>query len=330
MAAARQPTFATVWRNLGLAYFNKRHDQPQALACFERAFALNQADARVFMELDQLRKRLNHSPQARLAQLEAHPALVEFRDDLALERAALCNLLGQPAPAYELLLARQFHPWEGGEGKVASQYLHSLVELAKADLGTGRYAAAVKKLTQALAPAYPPSLGEGKLPGAQENDAHYWLGCAYQGLDETELAHRAWQQAAAGSAAPAAALFYNDQQPDKIFYQGLALRQLGQPEEAQARFAQLLAYGQAHQHDAVQLDYFAVSLPDLLIFDYDLSRRNAIHCQYLMGLGYTGLGRFAEAATAFKGVLGQDAAHLGAHTHLALLTNLAAEVPAAA
>jgi tetratricopeptide (TPR) repeat protein len=327
-AAARQPTFATVWRNLGLAYFNKRHDPAQALAFFERAFALNQADARVFMELDQLRKRLNHSPQVRLAQLEVHPALVAFRDDLALEQVALYNLLGQPARACGLLLARHFHPWEGGEGKVSGQYLHSLVELAKTDLRAGHYAGAVAWLTKALAPAYPPNLGEGKLPGAQENDVHYWLGCAYQGLGESTQARRAWQQAAAGSAAPAAALFYNDQQPDKIFYQGLALRQLGQHDAAQTRFEQLLAYGQEHQHDTVQLDYFAVSLPDLLIFDDDLSRRNAIHCHYLMGLGYAGLGQFTAAEAAFHEVLRQDAAHLGAHTHLALLETLAANVPA--
>ena len=62
-----EPDFPTVQRNLGLAYFNKRSDPVAALAAFERAFALDPDDARVFFELDQLYKRLNYTPQQRLA-----------------------------------------------------------------------------------------------------------------------------------------------------------------------------------------------------------------------------------------------------------------------
>ena len=38
------------------------------------------------------------------------------------------------------------------------------------------------------------------------------------------------------------------------------------------------------------MDYFAVSLPDFLVFDDDLNGRNRIHCQYMAALGYLGLG----------------------------------------
>ena len=38
------------------------------------------------------------------------------------------------------------------------------------------------------------------------------------------------------------------------------------------------------------MDYFAVSLPDLLIWDADLDERNRVHCLYLLSLGYYGLG----------------------------------------
>ncbi len=55
------PNFATVQRNLGLAYFNKRHDPELAQTCLEAAFALDTTDARVFFELDQLHKQLNHA-----------------------------------------------------------------------------------------------------------------------------------------------------------------------------------------------------------------------------------------------------------------------------
>ncbi|HUP13628.1 MAG TPA: hypothetical protein VM187_15510, partial [Niastella sp.] len=65
-------------------------------------------------------------------------------------------------------------------------------------------------------------------------------------------------------------MFYNDQQPDKIFYQGLAWHALGEKEKAKLIFLTLVDYGKAHLHDEVKIDYFAVSLPDLLIFEDDL------------------------------------------------------------
>jgi tetratricopeptide (TPR) repeat protein len=324
LAAARDPAFPTALRNLGIAYFNKQQNPEKALACFEKAFALDPTDARVLLELAQLYRRLNYAAAAQLALLEANLPAVEFRDDLYLERVALYNQLGQPGRAYGLLQAQQFHPWEGGEGKVAAEYLRSLTELAKADLGAAQPAAAVARLTQALAPSYPPNLGEGKLSGTPENELHYWLGCAYEALRQPEAARRAWQQATTGSSTPTAALFYNDAPPDQIFYQGLAWGQLGESERGQAIFTNLLHYGQAHLADEVKLDYFAVSLPDLLIFEDDLSRRNALHCRYLIGLGYLGLGKLPQAETALMAVLAQDGRHTGAHTHLQLLRQRAA------
>ena len=50
----------------------------------------------------------------------------------------LLNLLGRPDQAYRRLMQRNFHPWEGGEGKVAGQYVTSLVELARQRLGTSQ------------------------------------------------------------------------------------------------------------------------------------------------------------------------------------------------
>ncbi len=84
-------------------------------------------------------------------------------------------------------------------------------------------------------------------------------------------------------------MYYNDQPPDMIFYQGLARRKLRREQDAQSIFRRLVEYGQTHLHDEVQMDYFAVSLPDFLVFDDDLGTRNRIHCHYMMGLGWLGL-----------------------------------------
>ncbi len=299
------PSFPTAHRNLGLAYFNKLHDPERARAAYERAFALNPGDARVLFELDQLERQLNRSPQQRLERLDQHRELVERRDDLTIEYITLLNLHGQHDAAHRMLLGRRFHPWEGGEGKTTGQYLASLVGQARALIVAGEYAPAVERLERAL--VYPHNLGEGKLPNAQENHVLYYLGLAYErGGDEATA--RAWfERAALGQSEPASAMYYNDQPPDMIFYQGLARRKLGQVDQARQIFQRLVDYGQGHLEDDVQMDYFAVSLPTFLVFDEDLSQRNRIHCHYMIGLGYLGLGQVAEAQQQFTAVLALDA-----------------------
>jgi Tfp pilus assembly protein PilF len=67
------------------------------------------------------------------------------------------------------------------------------------------------------------------------------------------------------------------------------------------------------------MDYFAVSLPDFLVFDDDLTRRNRLHCHYMQALGYLGLGEQPQARAQFEHVLRLDASHLGAVIHQKLL-----------
>lgn len=112
-------------------------------------------------------------------------------------------------------------------------------------------------------------------------------------------------------------MFYNDQQPDKIFYQGLALLQLNRETAARSRFNKLIDYGEQHLFDEVKIDYFAVSLPDLLIWDDDLNRRNRQHCRYLIALGQLGLGNKEQARNLFRQVLEEDGYHTGAQVHFA-------------
>lgn len=313
----KNPDFATSYRNLGIAYFNKNHKHEKALSCYETAFSLDKADARVLMELDQLRKRLNYDAEIRLQFLEDHYETVLKRDDLYLEFITLKNHLNQYQSALDLVNERQFHPWEGGEGKVSGQYIYSLTELAKENISNGNYSKAVDQLNSAR--MYPYNLGEGKLPDAQENDILYWLGCAYENLGKPELAAGFFEQATKGNSQPAAAIFYNDQQPDKIFYQGLAFRKLGDRQKAAQIFNGLVSYGEAHIDDEVSIDYFAVSLPDLLIFDSDLNQKNKLHCQFLIGLGLLGMEDFEGSRAAFEKVMMADSAHSGAETHLKLL-----------
>lgn len=312
-------TFPTVLRNLSLAYFNKLNETEMAVEYLERAFELDTTDSRILMELDQLYKRLCRPHRERLAFLEKYIELVEQRDDVYLERATLYNQLGEYAKAIELIDNRIFHPWEGGEGKVSTQYQLARVELAKIAIKEKDYSKAISLLNECL--EYPENLGEGKLHGAQENDFYYWLGCAFEGLGLLDQARKYWELAKDGNSEPAAAIFYNDQKPDKIFYQGLALLKLKSKTEANYRFDKLIEFGNEHFEELIKLDYFAVSLPDLLIWDDDLTYRNEIHCLYMLGLGFLGKGEPDKSRTLLEKALKMDLNHQGIQIHISFLNS---------
>jgi tetratricopeptide (TPR) repeat protein len=284
--------FPTSYRNLSLAYFNKKDNASKALKYIEKAFELDQKDARVFMELDQLYKRLNYTSCERFERFQKHFDLVIQRDDLYLENIILLNQLGNNKEALNLLMNRKFHPWEGGEGKVTGQYVLCLIEMAKMAIKEGKYEDAIKNLTDAQ--VFPKNLGEGKLYGTQENEVFYYLGIAYQKIGDNSKAHDCWKKASHGLSEISATMFYNDQNPETIYYQGLSLFLLGNLKEAKNRFEMLKNYGEEHLNDTIEINYFAVSLPDLLIWEDDLDKRNEAFCQQLISLGKRGLRLFVD------------------------------------
>lgn len=312
-SAALDSRFPTVLRNLSLAYFNKLDKKEEAVSLLEQAFALDTTDARVLMELDQLYKRMNRTHAERLAFLDKYKEVAFSRDDLYLEYVALLNQTGRYEEAIRMIDSHRFHPWEGGEGKVPAQYQLARVELVKRYLSEKAYEKALSLIEECF--AYPHHLGEGKLYGAQENDFLYYKGCILEGLGRREEARACFESATAGNRQPAAAVYYNDQKPDKIFYQGLALRKLGREAEACGRFNGLISYAEKHLHDTFKMDYFAVSLPDLQIWEEDMNKKNTIHCRYLLALGYMGLGDYRKASDNFACAAGLDNNHQGVQVH---------------
>ncbi len=313
LSARRDPSFPTVWRNLSLAYFNKKGLREKALDCMKQAYALDPSDARVLLELDALLRKMNRTPDGRLSNLEAHLDTVFKRDDLTVEYCTLLNDAGRYKEALRIIEGRHFHPWEGGEGKVTTQYMYALLGLAVRAMNEGDPARARELLLHAL--NFPENLGEGKLEGEKDNHLHYWLGLAERALGNEEAAALHLRLAAAGDEEPGSAMFYNDQPADMIWYEGMASRALALSERARDRFLKLTAYCEKHLDDDVKIDFFAVSLPDLQLFDDDLNLRNRVHCHYLEALGFMGLGETRKAREAFEKVLSLDHCHQGALFH---------------
>lgn len=302
--------FATPFRNLSLLCYNVKGDPDRALELLSRAYSIDESDARVLYELDLLKKRMGISPVERLAFLDKHSNMVTQRDDLYLEYITLLNLTGKYDLALQLIMSRKFHPWEGGEGRVPEQYLFSNIALGikKDDLNY---------LLSAF--TYPHNLGEGKLYGAQENRQNYYLGCAYEKQGKSDLARECFRRASEGISEPASAMYYNDQPPETIFYQGMAHLKLDNRDSAENRFHRLIDYADAHIEDEVMIDYFAVSLPDLLVFEENLNRKNRLHCLFMKALGLYGLGRKEESRSLFQQALQENCSTFQIATHYQLL-----------
>ncbi|MDE5597419.1 MAG: DUF5107 domain-containing protein, partial [Lachnospiraceae bacterium] len=294
----------TVYRNLSLAYYNKKHDAGKAKTAMEKAFHMDKTDARVFFELDSLYKTLNYSLCERLDNMNANAGLLEKRDDLYTEYITLLNMNGDYENAYNRIMSHNFHPWEGGEGKIPAQYRIALMNMAQ----IAEKAKAIELLENAL--IYPHNLGEGKLIGNLDNDIYYMLGGLY---DDKAKSEKAYQLAARGEFALSSAMYYNDQPPEMMYYAAMAIKALGDEKTANMRFETFIDYANSHMNDEIKIDYFAVSLPDFLIFDADLNKKNKVHCFFMAALGYLGKGDNKKAEEYAKKGLELDKCHAGLH-----------------
>lgn len=300
LAVKDEPDFSIPWRNLGIAYYNVRHASEQAVASYERAFATNPRDGRVLGELDQLRQRTGVSPADRLALLEAHMDLVRDRDDLSVEIATLYNQVGQPQKSLDYMLARQFHPWEGGTGRISAQFVRAHYLLGMAALERSEASLAREHFEAALG-TYPSNLGERR--GMWASDAHvrYALGLAERQLGDeaaAEASFRAVLEAREGFAPVA-------------YYQALALRELGDRNAADEKLRAMLKQAQERLEAQVQRG-FATSVPQFVFAEDDMQSRMRTHLTYFIGMAHLGLGELAEARAAFESVLEHEPYHTGA------------------
>ena len=279
--------FATVRRNLGIAYWNVRRDGEAARQAYLQALKLDPADARIFTEYDQLREKLGDPAEARLLTLLEHPELVAERDDCSVALASLYNQTGAPEKALELLLNRRFHPWEGGEGKVLKQYTTARLLLGQNALEAGDAAAALQHFE--LAMQMQENLGEAYHLLQAKADVSYWQGKALRALGQEADAVAKFESSAneAGDFQAMAVTEHSEQS----YYRGLSLLELGRTEDARQLFESLKAYAEKEMEAEAKIDYFATSLPLLLVFEDDLNQCKRQNAERLMELARKGLAR---------------------------------------
>ena len=67
----------------------------KAKEVLEKAFALDTTDARIFLELDQLYKKLGYSVEKRLEFYESYPDTFVKRDDVFIEYITMQYFIGK-------------------------------------------------------------------------------------------------------------------------------------------------------------------------------------------------------------------------------------------
>jgi tetratricopeptide (TPR) repeat protein len=279
------PPFATVCRNLGIAYWNVRNDGEAARAAYKKALELDPSDARLFAEYDQLRAKLGDAAEDRLATLLSRTDLVSERDDCSVALAELYNETDQPEAALEYLLSRRFHPWEGGEGKVLKQYTTARLLLGQRALEAGDASAALKQFEQAMRP--PENLGEAYHLLQAKADVSYWTGKALRTLGREEEAIAQFESSAneAGDFQAMAVTEHSE----LSYFRGLSLIELDRGNEAKSLFEDLLAFAGRELETQAKIDYFATSLPLLLVFEENLDELKKRNAQHLSALAEQGL-----------------------------------------
>jgi tetratricopeptide (TPR) repeat protein len=301
-SADLKPEFSTVWRNLGIGYFNTLQDEAAAAAAFEHAFSANPDDARVFFERDQLWKRIGKPIAERLKEMERHPRLVKRRDDLSVELAALYNQIGQPAQALALLASRRFQPWEGGEGLAIAQYGRAHISLGRNAVANGHPKDAVTHFAAAL--ETPENLGEARHVLTNSSNIFYWLGVAYDAAGQESAAKEWWGRAAsyAGDFQQMSVKRFSEM----TLYSALSMQRLGRAAQAMKLAADLSGYARYLGRTKAQIDYFATSLPTLLLFHDNLDKRQKRTAAILQAQTDCLKGHKRKAAKAFERILKQD------------------------
>jgi tetratricopeptide (TPR) repeat protein len=153
----------------------------------------------------------------------------------------------------------------------------------------------------------PENLGEATHLVANQSDILYWLGTAAHVAGDATTAQKWWERAAEhkGDFQAMSVKAFSEM----TYYNALALKRLGKTAEAETLLRELLRYANAFAEQPAKIDYFATSLPAMLLFEDDLQKRNTITATFLQAQARLGLGETAKAQELLGAVLLFDRNH---------------------
>jgi tetratricopeptide (TPR) repeat protein len=265
-------------RNLGIAEYNIRRNPERGLHHYEAAQRLAPDDSKLLYEYDQLRLRAGLSTSERRKLLDKHPELVAERDDLTIVWVNLLIEQGDSERAESIMRSRTFQPWEGGEGLVLSAWDATKIAQSRIALERGDGESAHHHLQEAI--NYPDSLGEGRHPLSNRAQLQWFVGLSESARGLDDRAVEAWTVAAqySGDFLGMSTHEFSDQ----TYWSIRALTALGRTEEARDLTGRLEKHARSLMATPAHVDFFATSLPSLLIFHDDPTIARHAHAQVLL------------------------------------------------
>jgi tetratricopeptide (TPR) repeat protein len=279
---AHGSTDPVVWRNAALATVNTGGCLTVADRYFEHALEVSPDDARLVFERAVLAQLRGLPAEQRLAAIERHGPAVLARDDLAILYANLLTDVGRSGEALALLGSRTFQPFEGGEGLALAAYDRAALRHARTLMQQDLTAAITLLRAGIEAPA---NLGEGRHPGDSMAERFVALGDALKHAGDAKAAEEAWTRACRrdsplavgpGPAGPA------------DYWRGIACIRLGRLDEAEIAWLSLESRADEVESAPAAPDYFATSLPELLLFNTDTTASRSEHAATLRNLAAEG------------------------------------------
>ena len=278
-AIEQNSNFALAFRNLGVGYAQHKNDPAQSIEFYERAVELNPDDPRFYYELDVMYENQNVAPETRLALMQQQRKTVFKRDDALSRLVEVQVLTGKYDAAIDILTTHHFNTWEGG-GAIHDVFVNAHLMRGLNYLSTDRPEQALTDFQTAL--EYPDNLEVGRpIVDPDACRTYVLLGQTHQAKGDEKTAMRYFEKAAA---LPTGG--------DMDYYKAKALEFLGNVENANALYSELIKTGQ-QRLEGGEIDFFAK------FGERQAQNRRLGAAHYLIGLGQLGLGDVAQASDSF-------------------------------
>ena len=275
-------SFSHIWRNLAVAYYDKKKSFFDAKMHMEKALMLDR-DPRMFYEYQMLLKNIGESIERRLELYGTYAECSEIRDDSFIEKITLIGMQGRYDEAISMAKQHKFHVYEGGEGKISR--LHSWLHILKGNMHfkAGEIENALEYYLNAL--EIPKNYSEARNPLNEESHIFFHIGMAKERGDDYAEATSAYYTAASDKGYVT----------ELSIWRAFALMKIGKGYEAQKVLNRMIDEGKKLIRDKDDYPYF-VTGPAPQPFENDIAKKNMVNGLVLQAYGYLGLGEYEKAS----------------------------------
>jgi tetratricopeptide (TPR) repeat protein len=196
-AHAIYPGYSVLNRNLGLIAWKVDKNYWQAVSYYEKAIVCNPNDLPLYRDLATIYiENLQEYYKAKVLLESLLQEKKSIRADIISLLTRAYNFMGAYDKSIELLAADSYMNWEG-RGSLYTIYTDAHIGNGEQYFNQGKYEEALKEFQLSL--EYPTTLGPGLTSEPESARSHFWIGSAFEKLDNKEEADKHWEKAGSQS-----------------------------------------------------------------------------------------------------------------------------------